>query len=143
ALPMGCGLAGGKLVLTRHLYVRKLEATMRARQTPLVIVARTDATEIDEGISRAKDFHAAGADVTIVDGLRSLDDLKRVAEEVPGPKQINLIFGGKTPMLSVSALHEAGFKVILYSTPALYLVHKAMQHWMRILHDANALNAIS
>ncbi len=48
----------------------------------MVIVARTDATTMDEGILRAKRFHAASADVTLVDGLPSVDALRQVGEEV-------------------------------------------------------------
>jgi 2-methylisocitrate lyase-like PEP mutase family enzyme len=142
-LPKRCGHAEGKVILPRHLYMRKLECALRARRTPMCLVARTDATDISEGISRARDFHAAGADATIVDGLTSMDNLKRVADEVPGHKQINLIYGGKTPLLPVDELHKLGFKIVLYSTPALYVVQRAMQHWMRVLHEARDLNSIS
>ena len=77
----------------------KARVRAQARQTPMVIVARTDALSIDEGIARAKQFHAAGADVVLIDGLPSIDALKRVGDEVPGHKVINLIHGGKTPLL--------------------------------------------
>jgi 2-methylisocitrate lyase-like PEP mutase family enzyme len=141
--PKRCGHTGDKKVVPLEHYMRKLECAMKARQTPMCIIARTDAMEIDEAIHRAQTFHAAGADLTLVDGLRSMEHMLRVAEEVPGHKQINLIYGGKTPILSASALDEIGFKLILYSTPALYVTMQALETCMRTLAETHDLNSIS
>lgn len=141
--PKRCGHTEAKKVVPLPHYMRKLECLLKGRQTPLVVVARTDSMDLDDAIMRAKTFHAAGADVTLIDGLRSLDAMKRVADEVPGPKQINLIYGGKTPLLKTSVLGEMGFKIVLYSTPTLYVAARAMEQALRALHDAHDLNAIS
>jgi 2-methylisocitrate lyase-like PEP mutase family enzyme len=141
--PKRCGHAASKKVLPLDEAMRKLECALRARQTPMCIVARTDAMSLDEGIHRASLFHAAGADVTLVDGLPSWDALRRVGEEVPGHKVINLIFGGKTPLLPSARLHELGFKVVLYSTPALYAATSAMARAMRVLRETRELDSIS
>jgi 2-methylisocitrate lyase-like PEP mutase family enzyme len=141
--PKRCGHAGGKQVIPLDQYMRKLECALRARRTPMVVVARTDATSMDEGIARAKAFHAAGADVMLIDGLPSLDALKRVGEEVPGHKVINLIHGGKTPLLPSRELHDLGFKIVLYSTPALYTAASTMFKQMTLLRESCDLNSIS
>ncbi len=141
--PKRCGHAAGKTILPFEQYMRKLECALEARQTPMVIVARTDALSIDEGIMRAKAFHAAGADVTLIDGLASEAMLRRVGEEVPGHKVINLIYGGKTPLLSSDELHELGFKIVLYSTPALYTATSTMLESMKRLHATRRLDSIS
>ena len=109
----------------------------------MVIVARTDATTMDEGIARAQRFAEAGADVTLVDGLASVEALERVGEEVPGHKVINLIHGGKTPLLPSQELHALGFKVVLYSTPALYTAARTMMDLMVQLAETKNLGAIS
>ena len=142
-MPKRCGHAAGKAIIPLDQYMRKLECALDARRTPMVIVARTDATSMDEGIMRAKRFHAAGADVTLVDGLASVDALKRVGDEVPGHKVINLIHGGKTQLLPSQQLHELGFKIVLYSTPALYVAANAMIKAMKTLRDTNELSSIS
>jgi methylisocitrate lyase len=142
-LPKRCGHTEGKKVLPMPLYMRKLEHALRCRETPMVIVARTDASPLDEAISRAKAFHAAGADLTLIDGVQSLDHAKRIAEEVPGDKQINLIFGGKTPILSAPELHGLGFKVVLYSTPTLFLLQRALLDWLPRLHQTHDLRSIA
>ena len=67
--PKRCGHAEGKAIIPLPEYMKKLEVALHGRQTPLCIVARTDAGTIDEGIARAKVFHNAGADVTLIDGL--------------------------------------------------------------------------
>ena len=142
-LPKRCGHAEGKKVLPLALYMRKLEYALRCRETPLVIVARTDASPLSEAIQRARTFHSAGADLTLIDGVRSLDHLKQIADEVPGPKQVNLIFGGKTPMVSAPELHALGFKVILYSTPTLFLMQRALEEWLPRLQQTHDLRSIA
>jgi 2-methylisocitrate lyase-like PEP mutase family enzyme len=142
-MPKRCGHAAGKAILPLDVYMRKLECALDARRTPMVIVARTDATSIDEGIMRAKRFHAAGADVTLVDGLASVEALKRVGDEVPGHKVINLIHGGKTQLLPSQQLHDLGFKIVLYSTPALYVAANAMVKAMMVLRETRQLSSIS
>jgi 2-methylisocitrate lyase-like PEP mutase family enzyme len=141
--PKRCGHAAGKSVIPLDRYMRKLECALEARQTSLVVVARTDATTMDEGLRRAKCFAAAGADVTLVDGLPSREALQRVGTEVPGHKIINLIHGGKTPLLPSDELHELGFKIVLYSTPALYTAARAMLDSMSRLAVTRQLGSIS
>ncbi len=92
---------------------------------------------------RARRFHSAGADVTLVDGLASVEALKRVGGEVPGHKVINLIHGGKTPLLPSQELHDLGFKIVLYSTPALYVAANAMLKLMTVLRETRDLSSIS
>jgi 2-methylisocitrate lyase-like PEP mutase family enzyme len=141
--PKRCGHAAGKSVIPLDRYMRKLECALEARQTSLVVVARTDATTMDEGIRRAKCFASAGADVTLVDGLPSREALQRVGTEVPGHKIINLIHGGKTPLLASEELHDLGFKIVLYSTPALYTAARAMLDSMSRLAVTRQLGSIS
>jgi 2-methylisocitrate lyase-like PEP mutase family enzyme len=141
--PKRCGHAAGKEVIPLDRYMRKLDCALAARQTSMVIVARTDATTMDEGILRAKRFHAAGADVTLIDGLPSVDALRQVGEEVPGHKIINLIYGGKTPLLPSELLHQLGFKIVLYSTPALYSMARALMRLMARLAETKDLSSIS
>src|ERR1700733_5126898 len=141
--PKRCGHAAGKSVIPLDRYLRKLDCALEARRTSMVVVARTDATTMDEGILRARRFHAAGADVTLVDGLPSVEALRRVGEEVPGHKVINLIHGGKTPLLPSQELHDLGFKIVLYSTPALYSATRTMLESMTKLARTRELSSIS
>lgn len=141
--PKRCGHSDNKKIIPLNEYMKKLEYVLNARKTPLCVVARTDEIDLKAAINRAKAFHAAGADVTLIDGLRSLDDVKRIADEVPGHKQINLIYGGKTPLLSLQELTDLGFKIVLYSTPTLYVVAHSLFKWMSVLRDTHDLKSIS
>jgi 2,3-dimethylmalate lyase len=141
--PKRCGHAEGKKVLPVELYLSKLTAALKARQTPLCIIARTDSTDLDDAVQRARKYLETGADAVIIDGLRSMDAVRRVGREVPGNKQLNLIFGGKTPILTVDQAQEAGFKILLYSTPALYVTAHALRQWLPALRQARDLKAIT
>jgi methylisocitrate lyase len=141
-LPKRCGHTGGKKVLALPQYMRKLEFALKARRTPMVIVARTDSMDIEDAIMRAKTFHSAGADALLIDGLRGMEQLKRVAGEVPGHKQVNLIWGGVTPSMAAADLHALGFKIIQYSTPALYVVTHTLRKAMAQLREHHRLDAI-
>jgi 2-methylisocitrate lyase-like PEP mutase family enzyme/acyl carrier protein len=142
-IPKRCGHTASKQVVPLPVYMRKLETALKTRRTPMVIIARTDELNLDAAIKRGQAFHSAGADVILVDGLQSMDALKRVAAEVPGLKQVNLIHGGKTPLLSVDELHALGYKVVLYSTPALFLVTRALQEGLPRLRRAGNLQSVS
>lgn len=141
--PKRCGHADKKAVVPLPHYMKKLECALKARQTPMCVIARTDAQPLDEAITRVKAFHSAGADVVLIDGLQSMDEVKRVADEAPGPKQINLIYGGKTSIIPLKELAAYGYKIILYSTPALYVAAQAMVREMMKLRETHDLNSIS
>lgn len=141
--PKKCGHSEGKRVVPLSGYLRKLERALKARRTALLLIARTDAGPIEEAIARAKAFHSAGADVTAIDGIRSVADMRRFVAEVPGLKQVNLIYGGKTPLLPAAELGKLGFKIVLYSTPALYLVAGALSRWLRVLRKTGDLASVS
>ena len=81
--------------------------------------------------------------MTLVDGLPSVDALQRVGDEVPGHKSINLIHGGKTPLLPADELARIGFKMVLYSTPALYVAARAMLDSMHRLCESHDLGSIA
>ena len=49
--PKRCGHAAGKAVIPLDKYMRKLDCALEARRTSMVVVARTDATSMDEGIA--------------------------------------------------------------------------------------------
>jgi len=139
--PKRCGHAEGKKVLPLDLYLKNLEAALRARQTPLCIVARTDSTDMDDALRRARRYLDVGAEAVIVDGLRDHDAVKRFTREVHGHKQLNLILGGKTPILTADEAAALGFKILLYSTPALYLSTHAIQRHLAVLRATGDLSS--
>ncbi|MEV6553601.1 isocitrate lyase/PEP mutase family protein [Streptomyces sp. NPDC051597] len=124
--PRRCGHADGKQVLPLSEYLDKLEAVLETRKDMLV-VARTDATEEADILRRAEALAATAADVVLVDGVRSVEWIRRIREVVgTKPLLFNQIAGGKSPRLSLTELTELGVDVAIYSTPCLFAAHRAM-----------------
>lgn len=95
--PRRCGHADGKQVLPLDEYLTKLEMVLATRRD-MVVVARTDATDEEDILHRAKSLAATDADVVLVDGVRSVEWIRRIREVVGGkPLLFNQIAGGKSP----------------------------------------------
>jgi 2-methylisocitrate lyase-like PEP mutase family enzyme len=124
--PRRCGHADGKQVLPLEEYLEKLDQVLRTRRD-LVVVARTDATDEDDILRRAERLAATDADVVLVDGVRSVEWIRRIREVVGGkPLLFNQIAGGKSPRLSLGELAALGVDVAIYSTPCLFAAHEAI-----------------
>ncbi|MFF0432942.1 oxaloacetate decarboxylase [Streptomyces sp. NPDC004327] len=135
--PRRCGHADGKQVLPLDEYLTKLEMVLQTRRD-LVVVARTDATDEDDILYRAKRLAATDADVVLVDGVRSVEWIHRIREVVDGkPLLFNQIAGGKSPRLSLGELTELGVDVAIYSTPCLFAAHAAMDSALAELRAAD------
>ncbi|MFF5705562.1 oxaloacetate decarboxylase [Streptomyces sp. NPDC012794] len=124
--PRRCGHADGKQVLPLTEYLEKLRAVLETRKD-MVVVARTDATEESDILHRAEALAATDADVVLVDGVRSVEWIRRIREVVGSkPLLFNQIAGGKSPRLSLGELTDLGIDVAIYSTPCLFAAHQAM-----------------
>jgi 2-methylisocitrate lyase-like PEP mutase family enzyme len=102
----------------------KVRAACDARTDPdFVVIARTDALAAhgwEEAAGRARRYREAGADLVFVDGIRSVEDLRRYAEELSDlPKVYN---GQLLPVAEVAAL---GFSVMLAGA-TLPVVYQAL-----------------
>ncbi|GAA3115963.1 isocitrate lyase/PEP mutase family protein [Streptomyces echinatus] len=135
--PRRCGHADGKQVLPLEEYLEKLHKVLETRQD-LVVVARTDATDEHDILHRAKTLAATDADVVLVDGVRSIEWIKRI-KDVVGDKPLlfNQIAGGKSPRLSLGELSGLGVDVAIYSTPCLFAAHEAMDSALADLKAAD------
>ncbi|MEV7871626.1 isocitrate lyase/PEP mutase family protein [Streptomyces sp. NPDC088124] len=124
--PRRCGHADGKLILPLEEYLAKLDLVLRSRED-LLVVARTDATEEAEIIRRAEALAETDADVVLVDGVRSVEWIRKIRSVVGDkPLLFNQIAGGKSPRLSLTELSELGVDVAIYSTPCLFAAHGAI-----------------
>ncbi|MFF4159963.1 oxaloacetate decarboxylase [Streptomyces sp. NPDC001678] len=133
--PRRCGHVDGKQILPLAEYLEKLELVLSARRD-LVVVARTDATEEDEILRRAEALAASDADVILVDGVRSVEWIRKVRGVIgTKPLLFNQIAGGKSPRLSRSELTELGVDVAIYSTPCLFAAQTAMDEALRRLKE--------
>ncbi|WP_314224388.1 isocitrate lyase/PEP mutase family protein [Streptomyces zaehneri] len=135
--PRRCGHADGKQVLPLNEYLTKLEMVLATRRD-LVVVARTDATDEHDILRRAATLAATDADVILVDGVRTVEWIRRIRDVVGNkPLLFNQIAGGKSPRLSLSELSDLGVNVAIYSTPCLFAAHAAMDSALAELKRAD------
>ncbi|HEV8712027.1 MAG TPA: isocitrate lyase/PEP mutase family protein [Candidatus Binatia bacterium] len=129
--PKRCGFLAGKQVIPMEEMVPKVQAACDARQDAnFVIIARTDALAVngwEDVIKRARAYRTAGADLIFVDGIRTLDDMKRYAEEL---RDLPLLYNGQ--LLPVQEIEKFGFKLTIYSA-TLMAFYVRMRDAMREL----------
>jgi 2-methylisocitrate lyase-like PEP mutase family enzyme len=109
----------------------------------MVIIARTDACAVEgfEGaIERAGRYIEAGADVTFVEAPESLDDLKAVPQRLKAPQLVNMVLGGKTPIIDAKAAADMGFSLVLYANAALQGAVHGMQATLSTLKQKGVLD---
>ncbi|SCG82000.1 carboxyvinyl-carboxyphosphonatephosphorylmutase [Proteiniborus sp. DW1] len=135
--PKRCGHMLGRKVVSLDEMVGKIKAAVAARKDPdFVIIARTDARTIhgiDEAIRRAKAYEEAGADVIFVESVESIEEMKRVNEEIKVPTLANMVEGGRTPLLLNKELEDIGYSLVIYPTASTYVTAKAMFDLMEAL----------
>jgi 2,3-dimethylmalate lyase len=136
--PKRCGFLAGKQVIPMEDMVPKVRAACDARRDPnFVIIARTDALAVngwEDVARRARAYRAAGADLIFVDGIRTLDDLKRYAAELG---DLPLLYNGS--LLPVAELARHGFKLTIH-TGTLMTVFVAIRDAMRQLKETGLLD---
>jgi methylisocitrate lyase len=139
--PKRCGHMFGKMIIDKEEMVGKVMAAVDARNEEdpdFVIGARTDAIAvkgIDEAIERAEEYRKAGADFIFIEAFENIDQMKRAVKEVKAPLMLNLIEGGRTPLVSVKEAEELGFKIVIFPLTALYSAAKAMLDTLTILKE--------
>jgi 2-methylisocitrate lyase-like PEP mutase family enzyme len=129
--PKKCGHLPGKEILTLDEYMPRLEAVLSTRGQ-LYVVARTDISDIEDAIVRAKEFVRAGADGILVEGISDVEQIPKIRSAV-GNKvsvMVNLIAGGKTAPVSLSKLESLGANLVNYSTPCLFAAHHAIKNYL-------------
>ena len=142
--PKRCGHMLGKDVIPKDDYLPKLKAAVEARKSKdFIIVARTDARApmgLDEAIERGKAYKKAGADVIFVEAPRTIEELKRVADEIDAPLVANMIEEGVTPTLPAKQLLKLGYRIAVFPVSGLYAATFAMQEVFSELKKTGGTN---
>lgn len=120
--PKRCGHFAGKQIIPAEEMVQKIRAAVDARVDPdLVLIARTDARAVaglDDALRRAREYVGAGAEMIFVEAPHSRDELVRIGKELRPlgvPLMVNLVEGGKTPLVPVAELGDMGFSFVSFS----------------------------
>jgi len=115
----------------------RLRAALDARlDDDLVIIARTDArtTEgIKEALARAFMYQEAGADVIFVESPESEEEMRRITRRMRAPTLVNMVEGGRTPILPVATLQEIGYRIVIYPNSLTRVLGRAGQQVLRHL----------
>jgi 2-methylisocitrate lyase-like PEP mutase family enzyme len=137
--PKKCGHVGGRRVVAIDEMVSKIRVALDSRRSDeTLIVARTDARTplgIDEALRRAEAYAKAGADVIFVESPESEEELRRVGSEVCSPLMVNMVEGGRTPLVGAARLKEMGFDIAIYPTVGLMAVAAATLRAFTYLRD--------
>lgn len=140
--PKKCGhLEAKRSVISPEAHREKIRAAVYARgDSGLVIVGRTDARAIlglDEAIRRGRLYFDAGADVIFIEAPCSVEELKEISAAMPDvPLFVNIIEGGKTPVLSSQELESIGFKIVAYPLSGLFSATQAMfESFLKLRED--------
>ena len=131
--PKKCGHFEGKQIIPAEEMVKKIEAAIYAREDKeFLLIARTDARSVeglDEALKRAQLYAKAGADMIFFESPQSVDELRTISDKLSDiPLLVNMVEGGKTPVLPFEDLQKMGFKIILYPTSTIRAVAKTLQN---------------
>lgn len=122
-MPKRCGHFSGKDVVPVAEMESKIKSAVDARSDEnLLIIARTDARAehgFDAAVERAGRFIEAGADLTFVEAPESVDEIRKLPKALSAPQVINMVIGGKTPIIGAEELKTMGFGLVLYANALL------------------------
>jgi 2-methylisocitrate lyase-like PEP mutase family enzyme len=144
--PKRCGHFSGKELIPAAEMVNKVRAAVDSRREGLLIIARTDACAVEgfeAAIDRARRYIEAGADVTFVEAPETIADLKQVPRRLTAPQVLNMVLGGKTPIIDEATAAEIGFSLVLYANAALQGAVAGMQTTLKTLRDKGVLDEAS
>jgi 2-methylisocitrate lyase-like PEP mutase family enzyme len=123
ASPKRCGHLDDKEIVPRPDWIAKIRAAAATRRdADFLIIARTDSRAVlgfDEAINRANEALANGADMAFVEAPQTLEEIAAVPKRVNGPCLLNVVWGGKTPMLDLREAAALGFRLAI--VPGLLL----------------------
>lgn len=130
----------GQKLITKEEMVKKIEAANYTRQSDdFVLIARTDAIGVngfEDAIDRAKAYFKAGADVLFVEAPRSREEMKQITALLSDiPIMINIVEGGRTPVLNVKELESLGFRIAIFPCSACSAAVKAIQGVLKELKE--------
>ncbi len=145
--PKRCGHFAGKDVISVGEMLGKIRAAVDARHDAnLLVMARTDARAtlgFNAAIERAAAFIEAGADITFVEAPESIEEIREIPRRLAAPQLVNMVVGGRTPILDLAALKDMGFALVLYANAALQGAVYGMQVALGQLKETGRLDESS
>ncbi|MCA9040746.1 MAG: isocitrate lyase/PEP mutase family protein, partial [Planctomycetaceae bacterium] len=129
--PKRCGHFQEKSVISAEEMIQKLKIAVNARQNPdFLIIARTDALAVEsfaEVIKRVNLYSSTGIDLVFVEALETQEQIEQLPKQVTIPLMINMLWGGRTPILSANELQNLGYKLMAIPIASLLAVGGALR----------------
>ena len=136
--PKRCGHFAGKDVIGLDEAVSKIKAAVDTRRDPdLLVMARTDAAAtqgFEAAVERAQRFAEAGADILFVEAVTTAAEVRALPQRLAAPQLLNMVIGGKTPIVGADELKQLGYGFVLYANAALQAAVAGMQRVLHTLH---------
>jgi 2-methylisocitrate lyase-like PEP mutase family enzyme len=115
--PKKCGHLDNKTVIPLEEYLPKIRAAAAARRDPdFLVIARSDARAVlgfEEAVRRVNAALDAGADMAFLEAPQTPEEVEAVPRLVRGPCLLNVVSGGKTPVLDLAKAERLGFKLAI------------------------------
>jgi methylisocitrate lyase len=131
ASPKRCGHIAGKRLIASQEMETNIRAAAENKVNPdTFIIARTDAREVyglDEALRRGERYASAGADALFIEAPTSIDEMAHIGRTFGVPLLVNMLEGGRTPILPPTELEELGFRIVIYGISPLMHAVRAMQ----------------
>ena len=135
--PKRCGHLEDKALVPVGEMAGKIRAAVDARaSSDTLIIARTDAVAVegfDRALARTEIYREAGADVLFVEAPRQRNELGRITKRLgnaasrSAPLMVNMVEGGKTPMLPAAELESLGFSLVIFPGAIVRTLAKAAE----------------
>lgn len=140
ASPKRCGHLDGKEIISRAEFISKIKAAVAARRdADFLIIARTDARAVaglDEAIARANGALAAGAGMAFVEAVQTAEELALVPRRVHGACLLNVVPGGKTPLITLPEAQALGYRLAILPGLLLSAVMIAADQALRAVKES-------
>lgn len=137
--PKRCGHLAGKEIISTEEMNDKIQAACDARKDEdFVIVARTDAIAVDgvdEAIRRGNTYARAGADMIFVEAPETKEDIERIVKSLEAPCWVNMVEGGKTPLVPTDELQKMGAALVDYGPLTLLAASAAIARVLKVLKE--------
>src|SRR5215467_1248316 len=115
--PKKCGHLDDKTLIPLDEYIAKIRAAAAARSNlDFLLIARTDSRAVigfEEAVTRVNAALKAGADMAFLEAPQSVAEIEAVPKLVKGPCLLNVVSGGKTPLLDLAHAERLGFKLAI------------------------------
>jgi len=129
--PKKCGHTPGRRVVPIADAARRIKVAAEARSSKdFLIIARTDARTtlgLDEALRRGEAFLKAGADVLFIESPESEEEMAKIGKTLDVPLLVNMVEGGRTPILSRAELESLGFKLAIFPVAGMLAAGAALR----------------